>query len=161
MTATPHLVALDVDGTTINHAGDMSPAVHTAVRAAVDAGHHVTIATGRAILATLPILAKLGITTAREARWYLPFRYDDFSDLRPLGELIPFIAKQVAALTRAPGVAVGLIEGDEIVCAALEGCLADHPGLRVPVEASLGGEALRKRKAVLCRDTEGALTGGR
>ena len=34
-------------------------------------------------------LAKLGITTAREALWYLPFRYDDFSDLRPLGELIP------------------------------------------------------------------------
>ena len=34
-------------------------------------------------------LAKLGITTAREALWYLPFRYDDYSDLRPLGELIP------------------------------------------------------------------------
>jgi len=34
-------------------------------------------------------LAKLGITTAREALWYLPFRYDDFSDLRALGELIP------------------------------------------------------------------------
>ena len=34
-------------------------------------------------------LAKLGITTVREALWYLPFRYDDFSDLRPLGELIP------------------------------------------------------------------------
>ncbi|MGH2445894.1 MAG: ATP-dependent DNA helicase RecG [Candidatus Limnocylindria bacterium] len=34
-------------------------------------------------------LAKLGVTTPREALWYLPFRYDDFSDLRPLGELIP------------------------------------------------------------------------
>jgi ATP-dependent DNA helicase RecG len=34
-------------------------------------------------------LARLGITTAREALWYLPFRYDDFSDLRPLGDLIP------------------------------------------------------------------------
>jgi ATP-dependent DNA helicase RecG len=34
-------------------------------------------------------LAKLGITTPREALWYLPFRYDDFSDLRPLGELVP------------------------------------------------------------------------
>jgi ATP-dependent DNA helicase RecG len=34
-------------------------------------------------------LARLGITTVREALWYLPFRYDDFSDLRPLGELIP------------------------------------------------------------------------
>ncbi len=34
-------------------------------------------------------LARLGITTAREALWYLPFRYDDFGDLRPLGGLLP------------------------------------------------------------------------
>ena len=27
-------------------------------------------------------LARLGITTPREALWYLPFRYDDFSELR-------------------------------------------------------------------------------
>ena len=36
-----------------------------------------------------PTLARLGITTPREALWYLPFRYDDFSELRPLGELVP------------------------------------------------------------------------
>jgi ATP-dependent DNA helicase RecG len=34
-------------------------------------------------------LAKLGIATPRDALWYLPFRYDDFSDLRRLGELLP------------------------------------------------------------------------
>ncbi|MDQ2690255.1 MAG: ATP-dependent DNA helicase RecG [Chloroflexota bacterium] len=34
-------------------------------------------------------LARLGVTTPREALWYLPFRYDDFSELRPLGELVP------------------------------------------------------------------------
>jgi ATP-dependent DNA helicase RecG len=33
-------------------------------------------------------LAKLGISTPREALWYLPFRYDDFSDLRPLSDLL-------------------------------------------------------------------------
>ncbi|KGN31704.1 HAD family hydrolase [Knoellia sinensis KCTC 19936] len=59
--ATPHLVALDVDGTTINHAGEMSPDVRDAVRAVADAGHHVTIATGRSIVATLPILAELAL----------------------------------------------------------------------------------------------------
>ena len=63
MTVTPHLVALDVDGTTINHAGEMSPVVRDAVRAVADAGHHVTIATGRSIVATTPILALLGLTT--------------------------------------------------------------------------------------------------
>ena len=43
-------------------------------------------------------LARLGITTAREALWYLPFRYDDFSELRPLGELVPD-EKQSARVT--------------------------------------------------------------
>lgn len=55
-----------------------------------------TLELDRPIKETMPELAKgtaalarLGITTAREALWYLPFRYDDFSDLRPLGELLP------------------------------------------------------------------------
>ena len=34
-------------------------------------------------------LARLGIGTPRQALFYLPFRYDDFSDLRPLGDLVP------------------------------------------------------------------------
>jgi len=57
----PRLVALDVDGTTINHAGVMSPAVREVVHEVVDAGHHVIIATGRSIVATTTILAELGI----------------------------------------------------------------------------------------------------
>ena len=59
----PHLVALDIDGTTVNHEGELSPAVYDAVRAVVDAGHHVTIATGRAIIGTLPVLERLGLTS--------------------------------------------------------------------------------------------------
>ena len=43
-------------------------------------------------------LGRLGISTAREALWYLPFRYDDFSELRPLGELVPD-EKQSARVT--------------------------------------------------------------
>ncbi|MCV0403432.1 MAG: ATP-dependent DNA helicase RecG [Chloroflexi bacterium] len=34
-------------------------------------------------------LGRLGIETVRDALWYLPFRYDDFSELRPLGDLAP------------------------------------------------------------------------
>ena len=43
-------------------------------------------------------LARLGITTPREALWYLPFRYDDFSELRTLRELVPD-EKQSARVT--------------------------------------------------------------
>jgi hydroxymethylpyrimidine pyrophosphatase-like HAD family hydrolase len=60
---TPHLVALDIDGTTVNHEGELSSAVRDTVRAVADAGHHVTIATGRAILGTLPVLERLGLHT--------------------------------------------------------------------------------------------------
>ena len=60
---TPHLVALDIDGTTVNHEGELSAAVRETVRAVADAGHHVTIATGRAIIGTLPVLDRLGLTT--------------------------------------------------------------------------------------------------
>ncbi|HEX5426875.1 MAG TPA: HAD hydrolase family protein, partial [Pedococcus sp.] len=55
------LVALDVDGTTINHAGELSAAVRDTVREVAAAGHHVVIATGRSIVATTDILDALGI----------------------------------------------------------------------------------------------------
>ncbi|MGH2385305.1 MAG: OB-fold nucleic acid binding domain-containing protein, partial [Candidatus Limnocylindria bacterium] len=52
-------------------------------------------------------LGRLGITTAREALWYLPFRYDDYSELRPLGELVPDEKQSaratVAAIRVEPG----------------------------------------------------------
>ena len=37
----------------------------------------------------LSALARLGIDTPRRALFHLPFRYDDFSETRPLGELLP------------------------------------------------------------------------
>ncbi len=57
----PHLVCLDIDGTTVDHDGELHPEVRAAVRAVVDAGHHVVLATGRAIVGTLPILDALGL----------------------------------------------------------------------------------------------------
>lgn len=56
------LVALDVDGTLVDHTGGLSPAVTDAVRAVADAGHHVIIATGRSLIATTLILEPLGLT---------------------------------------------------------------------------------------------------
>ena len=34
-------------------------------------------------------LGRLGVATPRDALFYLPFRYDDFSELRPLHDLVP------------------------------------------------------------------------
>ena len=58
---TPHLVCLDIDGTTVDHDGHLHDPVREAVRAVVAAGHHVTLATGRGVVGTLPVLEALGL----------------------------------------------------------------------------------------------------
>ncbi len=58
---TKYLVALDVDGTLVDHDGIMTDGVREAAGAVVDAGHHVIIATGRSLGALLPIADKIGL----------------------------------------------------------------------------------------------------
>ena len=55
------LIALDLDGTTLQRDGTVSPAVRSAVREVAESGVHVIIATGRAIVATMPIVSYLGL----------------------------------------------------------------------------------------------------
>ena len=62
MTA-PLLVALDVDGTLLSYTEDLSAEVASAVAAVRDAGHHVVIATGRSVHATMPVVRRLGLET--------------------------------------------------------------------------------------------------
>ncbi len=57
----PRLVALDIDGTTVDHVGTLTGTVAQAVTDVVTAGHHVVIATGRSIVATMPIVELLGL----------------------------------------------------------------------------------------------------
>lgn len=59
----PLLVALDVDGTLLSYAEDLSPEVAGAVAAVRDAGHHLVIATGRSVHATIPVARRLGLET--------------------------------------------------------------------------------------------------
>jgi HAD superfamily hydrolase (TIGR01484 family) len=57
----PHLVCLDIDGTTVDHDGELHEPVRDTVRAVADAGHHVVLATGRGVGGTLPVLDALGL----------------------------------------------------------------------------------------------------
>ena len=57
------LVALDVDGTVVDLDERLTDRVRSAVRAVADAGHEVVVATGRSLLAALPVLDRLGLTT--------------------------------------------------------------------------------------------------
>jgi len=56
----PRLVALDVDGTIVDHRNELSPAVKEAVLAVRDRGIPVVIATGRAVPGVYDVLDKLG-----------------------------------------------------------------------------------------------------
>jgi Cof subfamily protein (haloacid dehalogenase superfamily) len=60
---TQHLIALDVDGTLVDHEGSMTEEVRDAAQAVIEAGHDVIIATGRSLGATLPVIRLLGITS--------------------------------------------------------------------------------------------------
>ena len=55
------LIALDIDGTVLHEDGTLSPEVVSAVQRARDAGHEVTLATGRSVSMTIPILERLNI----------------------------------------------------------------------------------------------------
>jgi Cof subfamily protein (haloacid dehalogenase superfamily) len=55
-------VALDIDGTILAEDGSLPDEVITEVRRAVETGHDVTLATGRSVSLTLPILRRLAIT---------------------------------------------------------------------------------------------------
>ena len=56
-----HLVALDIDGTILHEDGTLSPAVVAEVQRLRDLGHEVTLATGRSVSMTLPVLDRLDI----------------------------------------------------------------------------------------------------
>lgn len=58
----PWLIALDLDGTTIDYDGYLRPRVRDAVAAVVEAGHVVVPATGRTVLGTVPIAEQLGLS---------------------------------------------------------------------------------------------------
>ncbi|MGA9715440.1 MAG: HAD family hydrolase [Aeromicrobium sp.] len=61
MTWRPRMIALDVDGTLVDHDNQMSPVVRDAVLAMHDSGVEVVISTGRAVPGVLNTAAKLGL----------------------------------------------------------------------------------------------------
>ncbi|GAA2092253.1 MULTISPECIES: HAD family hydrolase [Brevibacterium] len=60
--AGPKLIALDVDGTIVDYDNRLSERQRSVLRAAVDAGHHVVIATGRSAHGALETANRLDLT---------------------------------------------------------------------------------------------------
>ncbi|HKO33098.1 MAG TPA: ATP-dependent DNA helicase RecG [Candidatus Limnocylindria bacterium] len=99
----------------------VSTAVHPLVAGDLD----------RPIRAVLPELARgasalgrLGVATPRDALFYLPFRYDDFSELRPLNDLVPDEKQSARVLVTDVKIEKGFGRRPQRVIAAL----ADETG---------------------------------
>lgn len=56
------LVALDIDGTLLGYDESLSNRTADAVQAVQEAGHQVVLSTGRSLISTLPVAARLGLT---------------------------------------------------------------------------------------------------
>ena len=62
MSGTPHLVALDIDGTILTYEGVLTEPVRDAIRQVQTAGHHIVIATGRSINGVTDLILDLGLS---------------------------------------------------------------------------------------------------
>lgn len=64
MSTAARMIALDIDGT-LTEVGrsDVPEPTARAVAAARDAGHHIVLATGRSLVAVLPIIRSLNLTS--------------------------------------------------------------------------------------------------
>ncbi|HMC52572.1 MAG TPA: EAL domain-containing protein [Acidimicrobiales bacterium] len=70
-----------------------------------------------------------------------------------LGAALRLVVDRVREFTGAAGAAVGLLDGDAIIIRTASGSAQAHLGLRVPLEGSLSGAALRDGRVVRCDDT--------
>jgi putative methionine-R-sulfoxide reductase with GAF domain len=70
----------------------------------------------------------------------------------PAGAALDMVAARAMTLTQASGVAIGLVEGSEVVCRASAG-MAPDVGARIVIENGLSGECIRTGKIVRCDDT--------
>jgi hydroxymethylpyrimidine pyrophosphatase-like HAD family hydrolase len=151
----PALVALDIDGTILDHDQRMSEPVREAVQAVARSGVHVVLATGRSLHGTLPVLDRLGLlegwavcsngTVTLRLDPALPegyrvadvFTFDPTPALMLLREHLPVAAFAVEEIGRGYRLTApfppGELDGDEVIVPFED--LLDAPASRVIVRS--------------------------
>ncbi|HEX3004189.1 MAG TPA: HAD family hydrolase [Angustibacter sp.] len=100
---TPALVALDVDGTILDHDGELSDRVRSAVQAVAASGRHVVLSTGRSLIATTPVLDRLSLTSgyAVTSNGAVTLRLDpSLDDGYELADVMTFDPREALTLLR-------------------------------------------------------------
>lgn len=113
---TPKLIALDLDGTTLNADGKLSPLTKTIIHDAQAAGHRVVLATGRPDTISEPIYDELGLTTPminfNGALVHVPHEHWNFEYMQTLGKATVI---QLLALRQAFPIKVMVAEGKHML----------------------------------------------
>jgi HAD superfamily hydrolase (TIGR01484 family) len=97
------VVALDVDGTILDHDGELTDRVRDAVRAVADSGRYVVLSTGRSLIATTPVLDRLGLTHgyAVTSNGAVTLRLDPSTDSGyEVADLVTFDPREALTLLR-------------------------------------------------------------
>ncbi|MCU1589702.1 MAG: hypothetical protein JWP11_958 [Frankiales bacterium] len=68
--------------------------------------------------------------------------------------VMTLVAAEALALVDCDAACVELLDGEEIVCAAVAGAAAPFLGLRLPADESITGECFRTGKVLMCTDSQ-------
>lgn len=71
-----------------------------------------------------------------------------------LDEVLGLVAERALAITGADGVAIGLAEGDAIICRGSAGIIAPDAGARLNPKSGFSGACIRTGQIVRCDDVE-------
>lgn len=155
-----HLIALDLDGTVLEHgahgvgeeseSGRIDPDLSTAIRALHEAGHSVVIATGRSVDATLPVVEQLrikpewviaangAVTLKRDTLAPRAYRNEFVEAFDPTSALLKIRRQLMSARYAVELTTGGFLYTDDIPAGTLP---AEQK--RVPFEELLGVQATR------------------
>jgi PAS domain S-box-containing protein len=64
------------------------------------------------------------------------------------------LVEQAPEITESAGAVIEMIDGDDLVYVAASGTASEHIGLRLPIDHSLSGVAVRENTLIRCDDTE-------
>lgn len=71
-----------------------------------------------------------------------------------MDEVLGLVAERALAMTGADGVAIGLAEGDSIICRGSAGIIAPDAGARLDPKSGFSGACIRTGQIVRCDDVE-------
>jgi Cof subfamily protein (haloacid dehalogenase superfamily) len=122
------LIVLDIDGTLLNNAHELTPRTETALKAAMEKGVQVVLATGKTIASSRDLVKRLNITTPGIYSQGTSIHEADGS-LRHQQTLSADVVRQLITFAEDRGFTVAIYSGTRVIMRRLTGIektLTDH-----------------------------------